>query len=326
MTHGRREFSVLTHNTYFGADLRPVIAATSPQEVIAAVTEAWSHVQASKIPERALKIAQAIARVQPDLVGLQEIVQLFHGPFDRMTLEYDFLDLILEALRAHGVAYSIVAIQNDFDQPIPASADGIFFRFVDRHAVLVRTTPASSIQPLRIHSGTFQNLHPLGESGLLAVPRSWIAVDAKVGAAEFRFIESHIESYEAGVQLAQAGELIAGPANIERPVVMVGDFNSNGNQDPAVLDCTPTYPALIGAGFRDSWAVVNPGDLGNTGVQAADLRNPESTLDRRIDLILVRGEAVSVSATLVNATPDARTASGLWPSDHAGVLATLAIR
>ena len=75
------------------------------------------------------------------------------------------------------------------------------------------------------------------------------------------------------------------------------------------------------AGYRDAWNDVGAGD-GFTCCHAAGLRDPAS-LDMRIDLVLFRGAIEAVSADVVGEAPDDRTASGLWPADHAGVLTTL---
>ncbi|HKN01148.1 MAG TPA: endonuclease/exonuclease/phosphatase family protein [Candidatus Binataceae bacterium] len=48
-----------------------------------------------------------------------------------------------------------------------------------------------------------------------------------------------------------------------------------------------------------------------------------SELNRRLDLVLTRGAIAPISAKLVGADPDARTPSGVWPADHAAVLAKL---
>ena len=53
---------------------------------------------------------------------------------------------------------------------------------------------------------------------------------------------------------------------------------------------------------------------------------PSSDLSVRIDYVLGRGPIAAQNLYLVGATPSARTPSGLWPSDHAGVVATLKIR
>jgi hypothetical protein len=74
---------------------------------------------------------------------------------------------------------------------------------------------------------------------------------------------------------------------------------------------------------------VNPGSDGFTCCQAPDLLNPNSTLSYRIDLVLTRGVSVE-NIKLVGDQPSDRTLfppsdPPLWPSDHAGVLATLRI-
>jgi endonuclease/exonuclease/phosphatase family metal-dependent hydrolase len=319
------ELVVMTQNVYFGANLESVIEADSPAGIVAAAGEAWSNVVASEIPARAEKIAGQIAYHKPDLVGLQEVTQWYFGKAGAIQLEYDFLESILSSLLGYGVRYVPLAIMNDFDQIAPINMEGDFVRLLDRDAILMRVEPpASELQPYNIHSAHFAPSVSL-PFGLGSVPRSWIAIDATFNDRRFRLVETHIESFKAETQLAQARELLAGPANTDLPIVMLGDFNSNADQGQDVPDCTPTYPELIAAGLEDVWAAVNPGDPGHTGVQAADLRNEASSLDRRIDLILTRGGFKPTSAELVGATTDSRTASGLWLSDHAGIVATLRI-
>jgi hypothetical protein len=58
----------------------------------------------------------------------------------------------------------------------------------------------------------------------------------------------------------------------------------------------------------------------------ADLRNDVCAPFKRMDLILTRGGITATAAKLVNDKPSSRTSSGLWPSDHAGVVATLQIQ
>jgi hypothetical protein len=61
---------------------------------------------------------------------------------------------------------------------------------------------------------------------------------------------------------------------------------------------------------------------GPTCCQEPLLRNPTSALQRRIDLILHRGGTQARSANILGDEPEDRI-QGLWPSDHAGVSATL---
>ena len=79
------------------------------------------------------------------------------------------------------------------------------------------------------------------------------------------------------------------------------------------------------AGFVDAWVAAGHPSLGEKAAtcgQRGDLANVESTLRDRIDYVWARGAHV-VSATRIGACPEERTADGLWPSDHAGVVAEL---
>jgi hypothetical protein len=100
----------------------------------------------------------------------------------------------------------------------------------------------------------------------------------------------------------------------------VGDFNSNA---VAGASDTDSYGILTGAGFTDLWATLRPGEQGLTCCQDANLRNPASTLTSRIDLVLYRGAFTPSSVDIVGEEPADRTASGVWPSDHAGVVGAL---
>ena len=112
--------------------------------------------------------------------------------------------------------------------------------------------------------------------------------------------------------------MIQGAGNTTLPVVFVGDFNS--------IPGSPAYNKFINAGFADAWSLKRPGNPGFTCCQNTTVNNPTSQLSERIDLILFRGGAIQVvDIDLVGEKPSDRTSSGLWPSDHAGVVAKLKI-
>jgi endonuclease/exonuclease/phosphatase family metal-dependent hydrolase len=321
-----RDVTVMTMNVYFGTELNGVFVAKDPPALIRTIKKMWEEVQATDIPARAASIAHQIAIAAPDLVGLQEIVRWSTGTPGAMSVQHDFLPLILEALHAEGAFYTPIAIANDLDQAGPLDMNGNFLRIEDRDAVLLRIGPSlTRVRPYNIETKNFTRLFqaPSPMMGSLQAERSWIAIDAMLEEHKFRFIETHLESLDQAVQVAQARELLAGPAKIELPIVMTGDFNSNGNQTPGAPDLTSTYPELIAAGFQDTWSAVNAGDPGNTCCHAPDLRNINLELSRRIDLILTRGAISPISARLVGAEAAARTTSGVWPTDHVGVLAKL---
>ncbi len=323
------DLSIMTHNVYFGADLEPVYAARSPSELIEASQHVWTEVQASNIPDRAARLAHEIAMAKPDLVGLQEIAQWSTGRFGAMSVRYDFLESILRSLRDEGSFYVPIAIKADSTHAEPMDSAGNLLQFTDRHAVLLRIDPdLARVQPYNAQAETFSRLIQVSTpvAGSISVMRSWIAVDAIIGDSKFRLIETHVESLDETVQLAQARELAAGPANTTLPVIMVGDFNSNANRQPSVRDYTSAYPELIAAGFHDVWAIANPDHPGNTCCHARDLLNSTSELNRRIDLLLIRGSIMPISAALVGDNPAFRLSSGRWASDHVGVVAKLWIQ
>jgi hypothetical protein len=71
----RPVIAVATQNQYFGADLTP-LAAAPPDQANAAFLEVLQNIAASDFPARARRQAFAIARLRPDLVGLQEVLAL----------------------------------------------------------------------------------------------------------------------------------------------------------------------------------------------------------------------------------------------------------
>src|SRR5215216_5454248 len=122
------------------------------------------------------------------------------------------------------------------------------------------------------------------------------------------------------IQVAQGDELLSGPANTSLPVILVGDFNSRVDGTG-----TETYGNLIEAGFEDAWSATHPGELGNTWGHRADLLNTTVNLTQRLDLVLFRNNLCALDAEVVGDELADRTPSGLWPSDHAGVVASLGL-
>jgi exonuclease III len=80
---------------------------------------------------------------------------------------------------------------------------------------------------------------------------------------------------------------------------------------------------LKNAGFVDAFRTARPTDPGFTFGQAENLLNVISSMSHRIDLVQFRGSFTVEDVQVVGASPADRTRLGLWPSDHAGVAATL---
>ena len=171
--------------------------------------------------------------------------------------------------------------------------------------------------------------------GTINIERGFVAVDAQWADGRARFVNTHLEVPELPVviQAAQATELITTlavlPNSQQLPVVIVGDLNSGPDDNPIVVGgqtIVPPYHQFAQAGYFDIWSV-KPGDApGFTCCQAGDLLNVESLLFKRIDVILSAAAPSDVHARRVGGDAETKTPSGLWPSDHAGVLARFRFR
>lgn len=151
-------------------------------------------------------------------------------------------------------------------------------------------------------------------------------MDLSIRGKAVRFINTHLDGdcSDPTIQLAQAQEILQGPVQEARdqdhPVILLGDLNSKADGTG-----TSTYAELLkpAAGFVDTWTKGGSG-LGFTCCQNDDLLNTESVLSDRRDFVLFRHGPFKVTdAQVVGANPLDRTPSGLWPSDHAGVVAEL---
>jgi endonuclease/exonuclease/phosphatase family metal-dependent hydrolase len=332
LVHGAAGPTVMTRNLYLGTELDPVLAATSPAEVIAAATQAWAEIQATNFPARAGALADEIARTRPDLIGLQEVtLYTVQSPSDAVLggttpatdVAYDFLQLLLDSLTARGLHYTAVAqvVNTSIEVPVFTGAGPIPYddvRFTDRDAILARADVATS----NAQGDVFATHIPLQIGGMnVPLLRGWTSVDATIGASTFRFVNTHLEVQSfAPVQTAQAAELLALFAAAPLPVVMVGDFNSAADNSQ-----TPTYAMILAAGYDDVWTP--RGSDGYTCCHAKDLSNTLPELDQRLDIVFVRGfgpaPQVGARTQIVGNTVGDRQRAGMWASDHAGVVATL---
>ncbi|HEX2118701.1 MAG TPA: endonuclease/exonuclease/phosphatase family protein, partial [Acidimicrobiales bacterium] len=330
-----REVTVISRNLYLGANLDPAIGAGTVEQLVAATAHIFSVAQQTNFPERAKALAAEIADADPALVGLQEAAVWYTGPFGdpapATTVEYDFIATLLRELAAAGARYEVVGVQPEADIEAPAGAP--YFRDVrllQQDAILVRTGPGHTVGLGPAWSDNFDAELSIttGTGQQYVVHRGWVAVDVTVKKQRFRFVNTHLEAFHPLVRLQQAQELLApdGPVGSARtPVVLVGDLNS-GPELP-VPENRLAFQALLAAGLVDTWAVAHPADPGFTAGFNELLTDPsaEGALEHRVDHVLVTPDIDVVGSRLYGTDPDNRTASGMWPSDHAGVAATLAL-
>ena len=335
---------VQTYNLYLGTNLSPLLQAGTPEEFLIAAVRAYAELQQTDFPARAGVIADQIAQVRPDLLGLEEVaLWSVSAPYDPtlglpsapFVVQYDFLQLVLDALQARGLHYVAASADTTSDVAAPVAtafdASGnptayALVRFQDREAVLVRR----GVHFRDPTHGVYQTYLPLKLLGTqTGIYNGWSSVRATVDGRTFRFVATHLNAEYAPVNNGQAQELMGLLQNETDPVILAGDFNTGPGVTP---DFAPTYDVLIGGGFTDLWPVAHPHDRGLTngpadGVGALDANGvlvpyPKLDFNTRVDLVLLRerfGRVRDVDAAIFGNRRDDRTAAGLWPSDHATV-------
>ena len=117
-----------------------------------------------------------------------------------------------------------------------------------------------------------------------------------------------------------------------KPVIMVGDFNSSPEDKEGTgflpgfgwVDYVPPYMLASEAGYLDTWLLQRKYDEGYTSGFDEYVSDSDAQLYTRIDHIFVDpGDKTieKVKAIVVGDEVKDMTPSGLWPSDHAGVVA-----
>ncbi len=332
---GDKLLGVASWNLYLGAEVVPLLQATSADELLHASTAAWAMVIKNDFHVRARALAAQIALAEPELIGLQEAYTWSYGATPvTMQVVYDYVESLREELAALGLHYRVAAevALTDLDAQVLASVDPpvlAYVRGTDHEVILAR----EDVETMKPEAHVFPEGHLLHVSVLgqpLTVKRGWVSVLAKQRRAPWvRFASTHLEAYDPAYRALQAADLAAALAGTPRPVVLVGDLNS----DPLDADVPDrlAYLTLIGAGFEDAWLAVHLGEPGFTDPFPEDLTDGTISLNERIDFILFRNALQPIEMTVLGAEQSSRVCGVnlvgatvcLWPSDHAGVSATL---
>jgi Endonuclease/Exonuclease/phosphatase family len=358
---GQSSVTVMTRNLYLGADinrpLRAVQGLTGRDALLAlghANHELREIVERTNFDARSELLADEIAAARPDLMGLQEVALWRHGPLqldhvgrlDAVEIETNFLEILRGALSERGLAYDVVSMQQESDVEGPAFTGDPFEGALDAGRD-VRLTISDVIMMRRgsgvriIDSGGGQFSHridvTLAGVGFPFI-RGYAWADVVIGRAPVRFVTTHFESLSADLALAQAGELLAGPAGATpMATVIVCDCNSDPNSGVvAPRDKAPpsaAYQLLTQrGGFSDLWLQQqSPAGPGFTAGLSELVNDPTpDAFNRRLDLVLARparktGVAIAGGQVTGDQLTDRDDRTGLWPSDHAGVVMQLRI-
>ena len=305
-----------------------------------------NEVDATNFPERAKPLAKEIAASEPDLVGLQEVAlwrqqfpsDFFSGANTLPTeVRYDFLALLMQELEALDVHYRVVEVQEEFDEELPADLDGsnetppggalgaeLDGRLTMRDVILAKK--GSTVRTGETDGAHFTRMFIPRIGGVFPIPveRGWVSTEVTVGGSstEFRFVNTHLEAFgEDTIREAQAMELFApgGPLDTDKQVILAGDLNS-GTEARHNIHGTDqlAFSALLGFGMTDNGAIQS--------CCYSDLFDPTQVFDHTVDHVLTKPGLVTRNAFVTGNDPAERTPSGLWPSDHGGVVSTLELK
>jgi hypothetical protein len=344
------KITVMTRNLFLGADLSPAIGATSIPQAIDGAGVIWNEFQRTKFPERAVPLAREIKRSKADLVGLQEValwrkqtpsdggappISPIPSATAATAVEQDFLAILKRELKKIHAGYRVVVVQSEFDAELPVDQDGsdatgtgplaafgadFDARLTMRDVILVRR--ASKLKLGKKRRGHFQTRYEPNVGGIvIPVDRGWASVEARLKGKRFRFVDTHLEAFgDPKIREAQARELTTGPLKSKRQVILVGDLNSGiaRHNEPEKPGDDLAFRALAGFGMHDNGAVQS--------CCYEDLFDPAGVFDHTVDHVLTKPALKTLRAYVTGNRGSERTPSGLWPSDHGGVVSALRLR
>jgi endonuclease/exonuclease/phosphatase family metal-dependent hydrolase len=356
-----KPITVMTRNVYLGADInRPIVsaltAAATPgatdQDILVALAHGTEVTRAivdeTDFHVRARLLADEIRRTSPDLIGLQEVALWRSGPLqldqvgvpNATEVDYDFLQILLDELRAQGARYTPAVVGERADVEAPSftinPGDGTMggrmqnIRLTMHDVILVRDS--GSLRITDTHDQIFEHNLALGVLGVdFDFDRGYQWADVRAGGQTFRFVNSHLEAFSSDLALAQAHQMLTEATSTTTSTVIACDCNSDPlNESIKPQDSVPHKAPydLITQTYTDLWLEWAPAEEGWTSGLNELVDEVPPTWTHRIDMIFGRtatDDPLGVDRGEVTGTEltDRDPATGLWPSDHAGVVLRL---
>lgn len=337
------EIRVMTYNVLDGIAYLDFLPGNANSKDFNTISK---DIIASNPAARMAIIARQIANENPDVVGIQETVQLSQpGSQCNQMIVVDTLTTLLDDLKKLGNAYYVVDEMLAFDSrnlnPVEiAIKDVILLRsdLVQAGAVvnsqngwytqslnaglLATEQDVASLVKFEAHDAQLPTLNFRRALGF---------VDLNIRGNAIRFATTHLDAgpldgNSPDSQRSQATQLVSAVGLTPRPIVVTGDFNAPYE----------SYPSL--AIYRDAWTAGAGAGPAATCCQA-NMQDPASGRSNKIDLILLRGPFAVTNIHLVGIVPNSGCAgpscaavtpggqagpqAQIWGSDHVGVVATL---
>jgi len=241
-------------------------------------------------------ILEVLADARPDLCGLQEV---WAGPDGNQA------ELLARELGLQW-AYSASSKPQPWRERVGDANLDV------GNAVLSRW-PIAAHRAVRLPAGGEPDE---GRTALYA------RIDAPGGPLPFFTTHLNADPAHSAVRCGQVELLARFVADHDgtRGPIVTGDFNAEPDSDEMRrLGGHKTAPVVPGRVLVDTWRFADPGDPGHTW----DRRNPyvaESVFpSARVDYIMVGTRVAVKEVRLVGDAP----VGGVWPSDHAAVLASI---
>jgi len=339
---GAMPIQVYSQNVYPGFDIDAVEAAfgQSPEAAVMALTNGLLVLDATNWRERAARMAVEIEARDPDVIVLSELVSVkregfqavsgFLGgtPFEPLAPYWsalpdrttDFLPIFAEELIKRGLHYNLVDTLRltDVTIPIPGFPVTVAAQYIDRDAMFAR----ADVQVDTVTTDTFA----VSLQSIATQTRGWIAADLEVHGKPWLVVGTHpAPNWAEAGKTPHITELLGAVAGATRPTIIAGDLN--------LLPNSAEYAQLSAAGFVDLWTLRN----GNSPLRATcchgddeTLRDANDGLEKTIDYVMTRAipgyTTGPVQFTIFGDNLVERTATGMWPSDHAGLFAQLVLQ
>ncbi len=320
-------------------------------------------VDATDFDTRADLLAGELATNQPDLVGLQEVALWRSGPMDdplgadflktnSTVVDYDFLATLLQAAKDHGVEYKAINVAKRADVEGPAYEGHVFqpdfanardVRLTMRDVILKRVGSAVKVvkgskgNQIYEHNLSFDLDSDPATDNSITFNRGYQWVNLTDDGYKFRFVNTHLEAFGSDIAYAQAQQLVDGAGGYDGTTIFTCDCNSdpvNGTIKPGETHrhWAPYYLIKREGGFNDTWTQKYAPEEGFTsGLSETVDDDTAAGFDHRIDMVFARtgnGDKLQALSGAVTGTElsDRDGTTGLWPSDHGGVLMKLRLR
>jgi hypothetical protein len=200
----------------------------------------------------------------------------------------------------------VVNVQQESDVEGPAFKGNPFLgtmthardvRLTMRDVMLLRVDPGLNV--VAQGGGQYAARLPVSVGGVpFLFVRGYNLPDVRVGSTLTRLVNTHLESASSDIALAQAHELLAGPAASSLPTVVVCDCNSGPlnhkvkSTDPLMTPQSGPYDFIMGSGFTDEWLQWRPAPEGWTSGLSETADDPTADkFDDRIEMVFALGSS-----------------------------------